>query len=72
MKLNEIQDIEILRSVLKKLLTKCIADIEIKGHTFEKDNWYILNQDEDCIEVYDDDMKHIVTLNYEEAKKVFG
>lgn len=72
MKLNEIQDIEVLRSLLKKLLTKCIADVEIKGHSFEKDNWYSVAQDENYIEVYDDEMNHLVTLNYEEAKKVFG
>lgn len=72
MDLDGIQDIEVLRSALKKLLSKCIATVEIKDCLFEEDNWYFVVQDEGSMDIFDDNFENITTVTYEEAKQIFG
>jgi hypothetical protein len=40
MKLDEIQNIEVLRSELKKVMCKCIKDVTYKGVNFNQGEYY--------------------------------
>lgn len=59
MKLDEIQDIEVLRNELKKVMVKCIKDLKVDGVfdnlDFKKGEYYHWVQDEqDDFNIHDD------------------
>lgn len=55
MRLNDINDIEILRNSLKKLLNECIQNYTCicKGDELKKGEWYFVDQeDENSVYIY--------------------
>ena len=70
MDLDNITDIEVLRSTLKKHMVKVKKDFYSEDGTmyiFKANYWYNVKQDEDYITIYSDDGESYRMFSYEEA-----
>lgn len=72
MKLDEIQDIEVLRNLLKELMCKCIKEVEFKNHADRTvktvvGEWYYFdyNDEYDEYEVYNGKGYHTTLIGWE-------
>lgn len=70
MDLDKITDIELLRNICKQFMIKMKKDYIEDGYTFKKDHWYFFEQNEFGVEIFstDEEMEHVVSLSYPEAK----
>jgi hypothetical protein len=68
MKVNEINDIEILREALKKTMIEIKETFTHGGCTFNKGEFYHIEQDPEAVYLFDDNGE-LVILDYEDAKK---
>lgn len=71
MDLDNINDIEVLREIAKRVRVKVKEDIDAyeNEYTFKKGFWYIVDQDEYYVRIYSEDYTHEANLDYEEASK---
>ena len=71
MDLDNINDIEVLRSALKNFCVKMKQDAKSIncGYTFKKGFWYFVEQDEYGVSVYSDDYEYSAYFYYKEASK---
>lgn len=70
MDLENIKDVEILRSKLKEFMIKCKKDYQYKDFKIYNGEWYYVNQDEGGIWLSDDN-KHIHVFDDEEMGELF-
>ena len=72
MDIDNITDIEILRTLAKQNRVKMIKDSSADDGTdyiFKEGYWYMVEQDQYGITVYSDDMESMMFLNYDEAER---
>jgi hypothetical protein len=70
MNLDNITDINFLKDKLKGFMAKVKVDIDNEmGYVFKQEEYYFLEQDQDCIQLFSDDYEHSCYLTYDEASK---
>lgn len=69
MNLDKINDIEILRNLLKKTMVRLKEDIETPNKIYHKGEWYFYTQDDDGVFLYWDDPTLGLLFSYDEADK---
>lgn len=72
MNIDNITDIEVLRKLAKSNRIKMKKDsyaTDGSSFMFEKNEWYVFEQDESTITIYSDDSKYEACFSYEEAER---
>ena len=72
MDLDNITDIEVLKSALKKYMFQMKKDAHSNDGTdylFKEGLWYYVTQDETGVTIYSDNMEHDCIFDYDTAKR---
>lgn len=67
MDIDKINDMDLLKDLLKKHMVRMQKTIETPTHIFKKDEYYFFYQDEDGVFIYYDTPTTGLQLSYDEA-----
>jgi hypothetical protein len=72
MDIDKINDIDLLKDLLKKNMVRLKKTIETPTHIYKKDEYYFLIQDDYGVFIYLDTPTVGLSLSYDEAFEIFA